>query len=68
MQACWTKVGIEVVLYCPSLAKVRRQAAGKITQPARQPVIAQFFEKVLVTISRSSSVQICRKDGAIWLP
>ena len=68
MQACWMKVGIEVVLYCPSLAKVGARPRGKITQPARQPVIAQFFEKVLVTISRSSSVQICRKDGAIRLP
>ncbi len=30
--------------------------------------MAQFFEKVLVTASRSSSVQICRNEEAATLP
>jgi len=39
-----------------------------VIQPARRPVIAQFFEKFSVTISRSVGVVICKKDGAIALP
>ena len=34
------------------------------SQPIRQPVIDQFFEKVLTTTSRSSGSQTCRKEGA----
>ncbi len=37
---------------------------GACSQPTRQPVIAQFLEKVLARSNRSSVSQISRKEGA----
>ena len=39
-------------------------ARGCVSQPSRQPVIAQDFEKLLMTMSRSSGSATSRKDGA----
>ena len=42
----------------------RFSAGCVLIQPMRQPVIAQFFEKVLTNRMRSSGSMMSRKDGA----
>ena len=56
------------VEYWIRLSKVWPISDGARIQPARQPVIAQFLEKVLTNRIRSSSSMTSRKDGARWPP
>ena len=54
MPARCRKVGEPLVLNSISFSIVGSRSGGITTQPSRQPVIAQVFEKLLTTISRSS--------------
>jgi hypothetical protein len=66
--ACCRKVGAPLVLNSTSFSITGKRSGGTTIQPSRQPVIAQFFEKLLTTISRSSRSAWSRKDGAGRLP
>jgi hypothetical protein len=68
MPACCKKVGEPLVLNSTSFSITGSRSGGTVIQPSRHPVIAQFFEKLLTTISRSSGSAWSRKDGAARLP
>ena len=68
MPACCRKVGEPLVLNSTSFSTCGCRSGGTVSQPSRQPVIAQLFEKLLTTISRSSGSAWSRKDGAARLP
>ena len=58
------KVATPEVEYWIRFSNIVFSAGCVLIQPMRQPVIAQFFEKVLTNRMRSSGSMMSRKDGA----
>ena len=58
------KAGVPLVLYWMMRSMTGPSSLGACSQPTRQPVMAQFFEKVLASRSRSSTSQTSRNEGA----
>ena len=67
-RARWTKTGVPEVEYWMRFSMTWPSAGGASSQPRRQPVMAQFLEKVWTNRIRSSAVITSRKDGARAVP
>ena len=66
--ACWMNGATPECSTSTSSLTGSRAPSGTTSQPSRQPVITQVFEKLLQTITRSSGSATSSRDGAAAPP
>ena len=56
----WIGPAVPLLMYCVMAPSWSATPDGCVSQPMRQPVIAQAFEKLFTASTRSPSSAICR--------